>query len=68
MLQRLEFVRVHEERVEEGNDGSLVLVAEVSLVLQGREGLPQDIFANVDGDEQRNTRVSDTVSLGEDFI
>lgn len=63
MLDSLEFIGSEEDGVEEGNDWSLVLLSVGSGLGDGGEWLPDDGLADVDGNEEGDTRVSDTVSL-----
>lgn len=53
--------------VNESSDGSSVLSAPAVVVGREGEGLPENLLANVDSGEERNT-VTKTVSLVEDLI
>lgn len=61
------FVGPGQEQVEESNDGTLKLGATASVDGSGGEGLPDDRFADVGGNEQRDA-ASKTVSLLEQLI
>ena len=62
-----DFVASGGQQVEEGNYGSLEFSSTSSVHCGRREGLPNNGFADVGGDEEGNTR-SKTVSFLEKFI
>lgn len=67
LLERSRLVVPSEKEVEEGNDGSLELGSSTSVDGVGREGFPDDVFANVGSNEKGDTR-PETVALGEELI
>ena len=56
-----------DQKVEKSDDCSLELLSTASIDGGGREGLPDDGFADVCGDEERDAR-SQTIALLEQFI
>lgn len=68
VLDSLEFVRSKEDGVQESNDRSLVLLSVRGGLGDGGEWLPDNGLTDVDGNEEGDTRVSDTVSLLEEFV
>ena len=53
--------------MEEANDSTLKLGATTSVDGRGREGLPDDAFVNLGGDEKRDTG-SQAVTLLEELV
>ena len=53
--------------MEEGDDSTLKLGATASVNSRGREGLPDDAFADVGGDEKRDTG-SQAVALLKELV
>lgn len=56
-----------QQKVEQGDDGTLELGATAGVDGRGRERLPDDRFTNVGGNEQRDT-TAQTVSLLEQLV
>ena len=67
LLNGVELILLGPEEVEESNDGSLKLGALLSTNGDGREGLPEDDFADVGCDEERDARAK-TVAFLEKFV
>lgn len=67
LLESTLLVGPGEEKVEEGNNGTLELRTTASVDGGGRESLPHDGLADVGGDEQRDT-ATETVALLEKLI
>ena len=66
-LERANLVRTREEQVEEGDDRAFKLSASARVHRRRRESLPDDAFALVRGDEERNTGAK-TVALLQKLI
>ena len=66
-LERANLVRAREEQVEEGDDRAFKLGASARVHRRRRESLPDDAFALVRGDEERNTGTK-TVALLQKLI
>ena len=54
-LKGTDFVLACDEQMEQGNDGALELGAAASIDGGGAEGLPDNVLADVRGNEQRDT-------------
>jgi len=66
-LESVELVRLGEEEVEHSNDSTLELSALVGPDGNRGEGLPEDLLADVGGDEEGDTR-AETVSFLEELV
>lgn len=66
-LEGADLVATGDEQVEESNEGTFELGTTAGVDRGGGEGLPDDVLANVRGDEEGNTR-SKTVTLLEELI
>jgi len=62
LTKSLHLVGTSDEKMEESDDGTLEFGSSTGVDGSGTEGLPNDGFANVGGDENGNTR-SKTISL-----
>ena len=67
LLEGLDLVGTSDEKVEKSNDSSFELGTSTSVDGGRTEGLPDDGFADVGGDEDGDTR-SKTVSLLQEFV
>lgn len=67
LFKSLDLVRTGDEKVEESNDSSFELGTSTSVDGGRTEGLPDDGFTNVGGDEDGDTR-SKTVSLLQELV
>ena len=67
LLEAIELVWLGEQKVEEGNDGSLELSSLVGSNGDWGEGLPEDGLADVGSNEKRDTR-SESISLLEELV
>jgi hypothetical protein len=61
MRKSWEFIGSGENSMEKGDDRSFVFVSERSFLRNGRKRFPDNSFTDVDGNEKRNTGISDTV-------
>lgn len=66
-MEGVELVLLGEQKVEQGNDGTLELSTLLSTDRNGREALPEDDLADVGGDEKGDARAK-TVALLEKFV
>jgi hypothetical protein len=66
-LESTRLVVPSEEQVEESDNSTFELGTSTGVDSVGGECLPDDVFANVGSDEERDTR-SETVALGEKLI
>ena len=66
-LQSADLVGSGDEKMEQSNDGSLEFSTTTSVQSGRTESLPNDGFANVGSDKERDTR-SETVSLLEELV
>ena len=55
------------EVVEEGNNSTSVLSASTKVVGRERKGTPEDLLANIDSSEKRDTS-TETIALVKDFV
>jgi len=67
LAQGSSLVRPGDEKMEEGNDSSLKLLSSSGVNGSWGEGLPDNGFTDVGGDEQRDTG-AETISLLQQFI
>ena len=67
LLEGADLVIAGDEKVEEGDDGSLELGAAAGVDGGGTEGLPNDVLADVGGNEKTDT-TSEAVSLLKELI
>ena len=67
LLEGLDLIGTSDEKVEKSNDGSFELGTSTSVDSGRTEGLPDDSFTDVGGDEDGDTR-SKTVSLLQEFV
>mmetsp|Transcript_66406 Transcript_66406/g.185620 ORF Transcript_66406/g.185620 Transcript_66406/m.185620 type:complete len:379 (+) Transcript_66406:578-1714(+) len=67
LAKRADLIVTGDEKVEKRNDSSLELGTATSINGGGAEGLPDDVFTNVGGDKERNTR-SKSISLLEELV
>jgi hypothetical protein len=62
-LQCLHFVTARDEQMEQSNDGSFELSSAASVDGGRGESLPDDVLADVGGDEERNSRAQSITLL-----
>lgn len=68
LLESLNSVRSGDEGMEERDDRSFIFSSDFSGVGDGGESFPHNIFTTVDGDEKRNTRITNTVTVTDELV
>lgn len=68
LLEGSDLVGFRDQEVEESDDGAFVLSTSFSDDGNGGEGSPEDVFADVGSNEKRDTRSTETPTLGKNFI